>query len=188
MTTWLSQILNAFSAPFKWWIIIAIWERGLRIRLGKTVKELSPGIHLRIPWLDRIYVQSIRLRTISAGGQTISSKDGKVICLGWALQFSLDDIKKLYDSIANPEATLRALVQSQIAECIHTTVINDITPKSIEMKINKDIQQFKDWGLGQLKCFITAFAIVRTYRIINSEYCDGAGLWNIEGDNAGEKK
>ena len=62
---WLSTIVRSLWRPFQWWVVVAQWELGLRIRLGKKTKALNPGIHFRIPFLDRIYIQSARLRTIS---------------------------------------------------------------------------------------------------------------------------
>lgn len=44
---WLSGVLNSW----KFWIVIAPWEVGVRIRLGRKAVALGPGLHLRIPWV-----------------------------------------------------------------------------------------------------------------------------------------
>lgn len=56
------------------------WEAALRVRLGRRVVMLGPGFHLRIPFLDRTFVRSVRLRTISDSGQTVVTQDGDTAC------------------------------------------------------------------------------------------------------------
>jgi hypothetical protein len=188
MTHWLSQFLTAFSKPLKWWVVVAPWEQGIKVRLGKTAIQLTPGIHFRIPFLDRIYVQSIRLRTITKDNQTVSTKDGKVISISVAIQFAIIDIVKLYNSVANPELTLRNLVLSKISEYISNNNIIDVSPVHIEKKVNSEIEEFEDWGLGDLSCFVVGFACTKTYRLLMNDYANGGGLYDIEDeDGSGEK-
>jgi len=185
---WISQVFTMFAKPLKWWVVVAPWEQGIKVRLGKTAKRLDSGIHLRLPFLDRIYVQSIRLRTTTKDNQTISSLDGKTISISIAVQFAINDIKKLYNSVANPEVTLRTLIESKIAEFISTRNIQDITPAKIESHINTEMREFKDWGLGKLKCSIIGFTTARTYRLLMNDYSSSGGLYNIEdADSTGEK-
>ena len=56
------EILSIIGDLFTWIVIVAPWEQALRIRLGKRVKLCKAGCYLRIPFIDRIYRQSIRRR------------------------------------------------------------------------------------------------------------------------------
>src|SRR3990167_9601576 len=108
---WLTTIIKSLARPFQWWVVIAEWESGLLVRLGKNSRVLAPGIHLRIPFLDRIYVQSIRLRTISFSGMQCVTKDGKTAVVGASISFSVSNVKDLYDSCSTPEYTLETQIQ-----------------------------------------------------------------------------
>src|SRR5271170_1021499 len=55
---WLSRIFDSW----KFWIVIAPWEIGVRVRLGKNAAAMHPGFHLRIPFVDVISLVNTRLR------------------------------------------------------------------------------------------------------------------------------
>ena len=189
MTTWFTQLFQAFAKPFHWWVVIALWERGVRVRLGKTAVELRPGPHLRIPFLDRIYVQTIRLRTISTSHLTLTTRSDVNIILSYALNFAIKDIVSLYNSVQNPEETLRAFVSGTITACAAEQDITSVGEliRVVESAVNERLEEFSSWGLSDLSCRLTGFVKARVYRLLNTDYATGAGLWNIEKDDAGEK-
>lgn len=166
---WISQLLDLLSRPFIWWVIIAPWEGGIRSRLGKRVTVLQPGIHWRFPFIDRVYIQSVRLRMLSDSGQTMTTKNGKVVTISIALQYSIVDIGKVYASIANPEATLIFQSQGLIAQLVSTTDSDTLTPQMIEEKVTA-LFPANEWGLGQIKVWVTSFAYVRTLRLLSDTY------------------
>lgn len=72
---WLSR---GFSS-WKFWVVVAPWEVGIRVRLGRISRSLRPGPHLRIPFLDDITLVNTRLRIGTAPSVTLAGKvDGKV--------------------------------------------------------------------------------------------------------------
>lgn len=176
---WLSQILGLFR-PLQCWIVIAPWEAGLRVRLGKHAKTLVPGFHLRIPFLDRIFVVATRLRTVHDSGQTISTLDGKTLTLGMAISYSVADIGKLFQTVTHPERTMLHLAQGHIAEFVSTNNSPQLTPAAIERHMAARMI-CTDWGLADVKIMIVTFAFVRTYRLLNYEFRNTSGLDEVEG-------
>lgn len=170
---WLSQIFG-FLKSFQFWIVIAPWESGLRVRLGRTATTLHPGPHWRLPFLDRTFVQSTRLRSISDQGQTMTTRDGHVLTLSVAVFYAIDDIARLYKSVSNPETTLLYQVEGLVAECIAQTDRADLTPKGVEEFVTKRLPS-TEWGLGQLKLTVITFAFVKVFRLLQNDYrCVGA--------------
>ncbi len=55
---WLSRLLDSW----KFWVVIAPWEIGVRIRLGRKAVALMPGPHWRVPAIDVITLVNTRLR------------------------------------------------------------------------------------------------------------------------------
>jgi len=166
--TWLSEIFGFFKA-FQCWVVIAPWESALRVRRGKKTKVLKPGIHSRIPFLDRIFAQSIRTRAISDMGQTVSTKCGKSLTLSIALFYSIKDIEKLYMTFSNPEQTMLHHVHHLISTCISNKRAEDLSPDVLSNLVDTD-EEIKRWGLGDVKLVIVTFAFVRTLRIISNDY------------------
>jgi hypothetical protein len=61
------QIIEALKGLLVWWVTVAPWERALRVRLGKRVTLLGPGVHLRIPVADRVFGDSGRAPAYRGG-------------------------------------------------------------------------------------------------------------------------
>ncbi len=182
MTQWIGQLFTSLAQPFKWWIVIASWEGALRIRLGKVTSELGPGIHLRVPLLDRIYVQSLRLRSIFGAGQTMTTKDGQVISVAVALEYGVKSLLQVYETLANPEAVLLFRVQGLISQHISQASSDALTPQSIQAAVNAELP-FTDWGMDRLKVHVVTFAFVKTYRLLMNEYPNYTGLNGMEDDH-----
>lgn len=171
---YLSDIINYFSKLFQWWITVAPWERGLRIRFGKRVKVLEPGIHFRIPLFDSFYIQPIRQRVLDMPIQTLSSKDGHTITVKSALAYSICDIQKLYNTISQPDMTISNMVLGKIADHISNNNVTDCKPKDVQDKVKEALASL-DCGIKFEYVSIVGYAIVRTYRIIQD------GSWLSEG-------
>ena len=66
-----TALLKQIGQIFRWWVIVAPWEQGLRVRAGKHVLLLKPGLHVRIPYIDQVFIQSSRLRIVHLAMQTV---------------------------------------------------------------------------------------------------------------------
>lgn len=179
----MNEIINAirqFFDYFRLWVIVAPWEQTLRVRLGKYVVLLPPGIHWRFSIIDAVYCQSVRLRISSMGRSTVMSKDGHPISYAGCLGYSILDIKKLYSSLHHAEDTLRNLVRAEIASFIATHNSGDCKQVDIEFAVNKTVR-FECYGLSEVRMYITEFMNVRTYRLVGDwgNGTEGAAL-NVE--------
>lgn len=182
MTTWLTTIFHAMSQPLKWWVVVAPWEQGIRVRLGKEALKLDPGLHFRIPFLDRIYVQSIRLRIITSGIRTFSTSDNKVVNVNLGIRFAVRDIKQLYSTIADPEKTLLNHISSLAAKYVFKTSGKDLSPKDLQDYIDTSMVD-DNWGLCDVSAHVIDFAITRTYRLIGNDYESRSGFDLERNDN-----
>ena len=166
---WIGQILSSLAQPFKWWIVVAPWEGALRIRLGKVAGELGPGIHFRVPFLDRLYIQSLRLRTISDTGQTMTTQDGKVVTIAIGIEYGIANLLRVYEALANPEAVLMYRVQGIISDHVATTDAQLLSPHTIQEAVTGKLP-VSEWGMDRLCLHVTSFAFVRTYRLLMNDY------------------
>lgn len=182
----IKELFRQAGNLFRWWYIVAPWEQSIRVRLGKKVEVLNEGVHLRIPFADRVFIQSTRRRFLSLGTQTISTLDEKVITIGAKLGYEIQDIGKLYDTLHDAEDTLAAETAGMIARYINCRKIKDVKPLTIESYVAEHLN-LTQYGLGSTRFFITDFAVVRTYRLIQSfpkDYGSGLPLTTVhaEGD------
>ena len=165
--TW-GELLNRLLGLFRWWVVVVPWEQGIRIWLGKKVTPLNAGLHLKIPGLHRVYVQTTRLRTVDLGVQTISTRDGRTVTVSGTVRYRIADLWKLYETLHAPEDTLLDLTMAAIAEFVATHDSGDVTPRTVEDAIAASLD-FTSYGLADGAANITDFAFVKTYRLIQSD-------------------
>lgn len=180
--TWLTQIASAVGQPFKWWVVVAPWEQALRVRLGKVAAVLGPGVHFRVPFLDRVYRKSIRLRAVSRTGQTVTTKDGKCVTLGWVVEFAVADIRQLYERVAMPEDQIIAHAARVIATKVYKTSASEFNPTTVGDIATRELSGMK-WGLASVVVSITEVAFARTYRLLNNDYTQYGSLNSLEHDD-----
>lgn len=164
----LSTLFRNLGGLFTWWVMINPWSQGLRIRLGKHVKKVGSGIHLKIPGIDKFVIKSIRLRTIDLGIQTITTADGKTVTVAGNISFTIVDVEKLFNTLHNAEDTIADFGMSAIAKYIAVTESNMVYPEAVADHATRSIS-LSDYGLGNAQLNITDFAFVKTYRFIKDD-------------------
>jgi hypothetical protein len=175
--------ISQFFQSFKFWVTISPWEQALRVRLGKNVVLLGPGIHLFFPVTDVLYRQSVRMRICILNRQTLTSRDGKTIVLAGSLGYCLKDINKLYRTLHHADDTLASMARVAIAEYVATNAFAACTPQQIVDHINKTVD-LAQYGLGNVSVYITEFSSCRTFRLIGDHTADSISYDDLRTDNA----
>lgn len=168
----ISQILNLFQ----WWIVIAPWEGAIRVRRGKSIKVLSPGMHFRIPSLDRFFVQGTRKRYMNTPTQTVTTSDGHAITVSGGTAYSIMDIGLLYNTLRDAEDVIQIETLAKVAQFVASHTLAESRPEAIQEYVNEHLN-LERYGLGDTSFLITDFVCVKTYRIINSNPKD----WGSQG-------
>ena len=164
----LFDFIRRFAEVFVWWTVIQPWEGAIRVRFGRYVKTLVPGVHLRIPYADSIYRQTMRLRFCMMGVQTLSTRDGKTITLSASVGYRIADVWKLYNTLHHAEETIRQLTMSEIARFVQAHLVIDCTPATIEKTVS-DTLRLDQYGIAAEGIRLIDFAVVKTYRLINEQ-------------------
>lgn len=174
-------LIDYLLSIVKFWVVVQPWERGIRVRFGKNQRLLRGGIHFRVPFLDTIYIQCVRLRVIALPMQTLTSQDLKTVTLNGCIGYEITDIEKLYNNMLYPEQTISNMVMGSIADYIYSNDIVNTSPEQIEISAMKKLDLDK-YGLNVKYFKLTSFAVVRTYRLIQDH------SWINEGIKLDDKK
>ncbi len=177
---WLTQVLSAFGKPFQWWVIVAPWEQGLRVRGGKKKLLLRPGVHFRIPYWDRIYVQNVRRRIVADTNKLLMSQDKKTFCVSIAIEFAVVDIEKLYHSATNIETLLAERATEAMVTWTHDRDACEVAPIALGDAATAALAEVEAWGLTPPVVRISGFGELRTYRVVVNDFRHGAGLYDID--------
>lgn len=167
MLSGLSDILNQIVNLFQWWIVIAPWEGAIRVRRGNKIKVLGPGIHMRVPALDRFFVQTMRKRYMNTPTQTVTTLDRQAVTVSGGTAYKISDIGALYNSLSAAEDVIQIETMALVTEYIATRYISDITPDKIQNYVGANLR-LERYGLTDVEFCVTDFVVVKTYRIINS--------------------
>lgn len=171
------QILDAIRGLLVWWVIVAPWEQAIRVRLGKKVALLPAGIHLRIPGVDRIYLQSVRVRISSLPPQTLTTRDNRALTIAVTMRYSISDLLTLYNTLHHAEGTLANIVLGAVGEFVVNNDLADCRPAALSAWVEGRIK-LERYGLKDVAVTVMTFAAVRTYRLIM-----GDGTSWLAGDN-----
>jgi regulator of protease activity HflC (stomatin/prohibitin superfamily) len=168
--------MGGFKNLLQWWIILAPWEQALRVRRGKIVHQLGGGIHLRIPFFDRFFVQSVRMRISELPIQTLTTLDGHTITLSGTLRYRIENLHKLYETLHDAEGTLSHIAQGAVADYIVTHPLEDCEPHTVVEAVSVVVKaELGNFGLNDIDVRITDYARVRTYRFIAQDVWRSVG-------------
>jgi hypothetical protein len=159
------EILRSFWRLLIWWVVVQPWEKGLRVRLGKKRRLLGPGLHFRIPYLDVVYKQSVRLRWTTMTSQTVTTRDSHTLTMSGQLGYEIANIETLYDSLHQAENAIRSLASGAVARYVHSHDLTECKPDIIELGAGA-LLDLEKYGLVYRSLQLTTFCRVKTYRLI----------------------
>jgi regulator of protease activity HflC (stomatin/prohibitin superfamily) len=171
----LGQIFEFLQKLVIWWVTIMPWEEAVHVRMGKKVTILKGGLHMRIPFVDRVYVQTTRTRIIPGNIQTITTMDGKCVTVLINMGYRIVDIEKLYTTLYHADATLLSMIQGIIADEVCHRPLIQCTPDQLEKAVQQEMKG-ELWGLEFEFIKIVGFAVVKTYRLIQDGHYLGGTL------------
>lgn len=160
LTSVLDKIL-----PF--WIVKQ-WQGAVRLRGGKYVSTLGPGLYIKWPFLDEIYVTHVVTTTLATPAQSLTTKDGKQIVTKGMIKYRVSDVTlyllKIYDSRDALSDTSQGIVKEQIIlrdwkDCNDNNLDNEITKK-----IRNEV---KKWGIDVEKYTTTNMGLIPSVRLFN---------------------
>lgn len=165
MLTGFNELISQVLGMFQWWIVIAPWEMAIRVRRGHKTTVLGPGMHFRIPALDRFFVQRVRKRYMNTPTQTVTSKDRQAITISGGTAYEITDIGKLYNTLSDPEDVIQIETLTLVAGYISAYRLEDLTINDIQTYVTKELD-LEIYGLGNTSFLVTDFFCVKTYRLI----------------------
>lgn len=160
----IQQLIRALT----WFVVIAPWEQALRVRAGKHVKRLDKGIYVSVPFLDRIFKQTIRRRINVLAPQTLTTLDRHVVTCAGAIGYSVGDLEKLYETLEQPNDTIENEVKALIADFIGRNNLKDCGSIVIQEHVMSHLH-LDQYGLTGQEFYMTSFSTSKTYRLITGE-------------------
>ena len=130
--------------------IIRPYEKGLVERLGKFLRLWEPGLHLLIPFLDRVTKVDMRENVVDVPPQEVITKDNVAVTVDAVVYYEATDPFKLIYNVTNFYLAATKLAQTNLRNVIGEMQLDEsLTSRE---KINITLRDILDeatdkWGV-----------------------------------------
>lgn len=155
----LIDVFLEFIGYFKFWRVIPINKMGVKIRMGKNPKELTPGFHWVAPFeIDHVKTCIVKPEWISTMAIHITTKDLKTISVAPTIRYTITDVitwlYEVNDAPSNLHEVVRFCTSDILTDCNWTECMTKPIWTKIKNKIKdktKDLGvEIEDFGLIDL--------------------------------------
>ncbi len=98
--------------------IVRPYERGLIERLGRFKREVGSGLHLIVPFFDRMIKVDMRERVIDVPPQEVITKDNVVVTVDAVIYYEVTDAYKVIYNVSNFDVATVKLAQTNLRNVI----------------------------------------------------------------------
>lgn len=136
-------LLLAGSSSF---FTVGAEEVGIVLRFGEYIREASPGLNFKLPFIDDMQIvpverqlkQEFGYRTTSSGVNSTYTKSGTIgeslmltgdlnlADVEWVVQYRIDDPYQYLFRVRNPEETLRDISEAAMREIVGDRTVNEV--------------------------------------------------------------
>jgi len=130
--------------------IVRPYEKGIVERLGKYQKTYDQGLHIVIPFVDRLTKVDMRENVVDVPPQEVITKDNVVVTVDAVVYYEATDPVKLMYNVANFYLAATKLAQTNLRNVIGEMQLDEsLTSRE---KINAALRQILDdatdkWGV-----------------------------------------
>lgn len=138
-------ILLVAISIFSGFYVVQAENVGVILRFGKYTKTTEPGLHLKIPVIDKVYQVAVErqlkeefgFRTLKASvtsqySRNYSSEsvmltgDLNVVVVEWIIQYRVEDPYKYLFKVRNSKQTLRDMSEAAMREVVGDRTLNEV--------------------------------------------------------------
>ncbi len=130
--------------------IVRPYERGLIERLGRFKKEVKSGLHLIVPFFDRMIKVDMRERVIDVPPQEVITKDNVVVTVDAVIYYEVTDAYKVIYNVSNFDVATVKLAQTNLRNVIGELELDQTltSRERINLKLREVLDEATDkWGV-----------------------------------------
>jgi len=130
--------------------IVRPYERGLIERLGKFKREVGSGLHLIIPFFERMIRVDMREKVIDVPPQEVITKDNVVVTVDAVIYYEVTDAYRVIYNVRNFEVATIKLAQTNLRNVIGELELDQTltSREQINAKLRAVLDEATDkWGV-----------------------------------------
>lgn len=167
----LIDVILQFIDNIKPWVVVPIYDCGVRLRWGLNKGVLNPGFHWKIPFADEILTHMVKTTTINLSEQTITTKDWKGIVVKGVIKYEVDDVEKLLLEVNDPIDAISDMAKGLIRTAFISSDWKDCNNDIVANEITKKVRaEAKKWGIAVKEVTLTDLGEMKSFRLFNSTF------------------
>ena len=145
----LIDVLLEFIGLFKFWRVIPIHKKGVRLFFGEKPKELSPGLHFVWPFeIHNVQTEVVEPDWVATYALHITTLDLKTISVAPVFKYRITDITAWFYKNKESALNLHDIVRFCTADVLTDCTWDECMKKPVWTKIkNKIKDKAKDLGV-----------------------------------------
>jgi regulator of protease activity HflC (stomatin/prohibitin superfamily) len=152
------------------WTIVDRWELGLRVRAGKHLTRLGPGIRVSLPFIDVILTEPSTLQTTNLTDQTVITVDSVNASVGGVIYYHVEDLKQLWLMVHDHEEALSNLALTALAGQLAARKFEDCDIAEMQLATQQKIRDTAEgWGIHINGFELTDLCKSQVVRLMASE-------------------
>lgn len=164
----LIDLIVQFLEFFRFCTIIDCYERGVRLRFGKSRGSLDPGLHFQWPFfVETILNENVTPKLYQLCTQSIMTRDGHAVAAGAVICYQIRDIEKALLEVDTVAQAVADSCQSTVAEEILNSTWDEVRAPGFSERITTTCRKrgFR-YGVEIMSVRFCELAPVRNYRTI----------------------
>ena len=151
------------------WTIIDPWELALRVRRGKKLKSLKPGIRPCLPFIDKVISEPATLQTVNIADQTMVTLDLVNVSASGVIKYFVTDLEQMWMAVHDSDDAIANTALEAVAAQIANVRWEDLFPLTLAKKAQRRLRaDTKGWGVTIMSFKITDLADSKVHRIMSS--------------------
>jgi regulator of protease activity HflC (stomatin/prohibitin superfamily) len=150
-------------------VVINQYQKGLRLRLGKSRGVIDAGLHWKIPFADNIIIEMVATTTIPLPEQTITTKDNQSIVVRSVIKYEVSDVERFLIDVYDAKDAMSDMTRGIIRDIFiskNWSECND--PEIVKTITSKARTEAEKWGLKINKVTLTDLGLMRSIRLIGN--------------------
>lgn len=149
--------------------VIDVYQQGAVLRLGKYNRTAAPGLHWKIPFVDRVIEVVTCTTTMRLPPQTLTTADGKAIVVTAIVRYNVRDVQPYITSIFDQHDALGDVTMGAIREAVRGATLEQLATEPPEKEIATAVRRrVNKYGFDVEAVTFSDLAAVRSFRLIQA--------------------
>lgn len=101
-------------------------ERAVILRLGVFKEVVEPGLHWRIPLVDKAYKENITSYRVHVSRGQMLTKDVNIVEVDLSVQYNISNIKDFILNVKTPENSLEQATDSAVRHVVGSSLMDEV--------------------------------------------------------------